>query len=148
MTDTIENNNFSVTAANLNRIAELENLVEARETVIAELRAEIADIHREVGLLNSWANDAADAHSWCSEYDQRISQWDSQLSRISLVGRVREYDVTVQVTLTYNVTIPNVEATDADAAAEKIEWKDVRDSLDTSDWDDYDWEVSDTEESS
>ena len=101
----------------------------------------------DVSKLNDFMNAKADEESWCASYDTEIEGWNSSFTQIELVGRRREYQVQLDVTLRYTHYI-TIESSSEDAAREEIEQMsegDLLDNLDYSYPDDTDIELREVE---
>jgi len=97
--------------------------------------------------LNELMNEKADEEGWCSKYEDSLEEWNTQLTHIELTGRVKEYDVTIDVTLRYTHHI-TVEASSEDAARDEVNNMSDSDFLDNLDYDDMystDVEIEDVE---
>jgi hypothetical protein len=81
----------------------------ARDDLLSQrerFHTETAQMRADWSRLNGLLNDYADEHDMCEQYDDTLEDWNSGFRELKLVGGEHDYDVSVKVTVTYDLTLP------------------------------------------
>lgn len=131
--------------------ADLQTVTNSRDSYQRDaeiLRTEAATMRTDWSRLNGHLNDYADEHDMCDQYDETLADWNSGFRELQLVGREKDYDVSVRVTVVYDVTVNVTASTERQARDQVSErgtsWSEWRD--DCGGWpDDLDYDIGDVE---
>ena len=131
---TVEELNAEVTALTAD-VARLKADNEYKSGRVEFYRNRVNEYSADATRLNELMNEKADEQSLCSKYEEALEEWNTQLTQIELTGRVKEYQVQLDVTLRYTHYI-TVEASSEDAARDEVNNMSEYDMLDNLDYSD------------
>lgn len=96
---------------------------------VSERRARLVNILRAdwVVVSERIQQEAVD-RDWCREYDNIVDEVNGTTTELKLIERLRDYEVSTSVTLTYSFNI-TVEARDEDEATDKVNDMDTDDIM-------------------
>jgi hypothetical protein len=97
---------------------------------LARVTDERDKLRRDVTKVNEFINHYAVERGYCSDYEEKLSELNDSLEVVEFEGRQQDYDVAVQLTVTYDIRIPRSASSESS----------VRDSVNNMDADDMFYE--------
>ena len=132
------------------KAAKVDDLTARLETATQSLdylRSKITRMSDDWNKLNGFLNDYATDEGMCDGYEDKLAEWNAEFGELKLEGRVKKFEVSVKVDLTYYTTL-EVEARSEDDARDQVNDMDIDDILDNVELkyhDDHEWDATDVQ---
>jgi chromosome segregation ATPase len=116
------------------QLAQRQNVVDTLNTRLEAVRVQRDNAESDFKQLNTYLNEYADGKGLCGEYEKQLDEWNEGFDSMKLEGRIREYQIEVEVSFRYTTTV-TVEASTADDAREQVEQMSAGEVMQDGPWD-------------